>query len=46
MKPSLKIKNVINLFLMGLILNACTSSGIPLNITSVKVFPEPIVGQS
>lgn len=45
MKPSLKTKNVINLFLMGLILNACTSSSIPLNITSVKVFPEPIVGE-
>jgi hypothetical protein len=45
MKTSIKTKFVINLFLMELILNACTSSGIPLNITSVKVFPEPVVGQ-
>lgn len=47
MKRSNKTKSVINLFLIGLILNACTSSasGLPLNITSVKVFPEPVVGQ-
>ena len=43
-----KTRGTINSFLfIALVLNACTSSasGIPLNITSVKVFPEPIVGQ-
>lgn len=39
------IKRLFNSLWLGLILSACTSSGIPLNITSVKVYPEPIVGQ-
>ena len=43
-----KTRGTINSFLfIALVLNACTSSasGLPLNIISVKVFPEPIVGQ-
>ena len=42
-------KRMASLFLfIGLTVSACSSSGgypYPLNITSVKVFPEPIVGE-
>ena len=45
MKESNKAKGIANLSLfIGLVLISC-SSGIPLNITSVTVFPEPVVGQ-
>jgi hypothetical protein len=46
MKRSHKTRGTINsLLFIGLVLISCSSSGIPLNITSVKVFPEPVVGQ-
>ena len=51
MKKPNKAKGITNLSLfIGLVLISCYPSsyhpsGLPLNITSVKVFPEPVVGQ-
>ncbi|MBK6645081.1 MAG: hypothetical protein IPG44_04900 [Anaerolineales bacterium] len=46
MKKSNKARRMANLSLfIGLVLISCSPSGLPLNITSVKVFPEPVVGQ-
>ena len=46
MKKSSKVNGMIkSLFFIGLVLNACTSARTPLQITSVTVFPKPIVGQ-
>lgn len=51
MKKPNKAKGIANLSLfIGLVLISCyrssySPSGLPLNITSVKVFPEPVVGQ-
>ena len=46
MKKSNKARRMANLSLfIGLVLISCSPSGGPLNITSVKVFPEPVVGE-